>query len=113
MIETKVSAMTRRTQIGCGSIRNVSYTSLREKVQVKQFAGRQWLTKLDARVILSNLLTVLVGEEHVGGETTLGSVGVCDTQTMLVLVTARQNRAGRSHLGQKVAYPSSSCPQAW
>lgn len=34
------------------------------------------LTELDAGVLLANLLALLVGEEHVGGETTLGGVGV-------------------------------------
>ena len=34
------------------------------------------LTELDARVVLANLLACLVGEEHVGGKTTLGGVGV-------------------------------------
>ena len=34
------------------------------------------LTEGDARVLLANVLTLLVGEEHVGGETTLGGVRV-------------------------------------
>ena len=34
------------------------------------------LTKGDTGVLLANLVTVLVGEEHVGGQTALGRVGV-------------------------------------
>jgi hypothetical protein len=34
------------------------------------------LTELDAGVVLADLLAGLVGEEHVGGQTTLGGVGV-------------------------------------
>lgn len=34
-------------------------------------------TELDARVLLADVVTLLVGEEHVGGETALGHVGVC------------------------------------
>ena len=36
------------------------------------------LTEADARVLLADLVAVVVGEEHVGRETTLGGVGVCD-----------------------------------
>lgn len=35
------------------------------------------LTESDARVVLAHLLALLIGEEHVGGQTTLGRVGVC------------------------------------
>lgn len=34
------------------------------------------LTEGDAGVLLADLLTVVVGKEHVGGQTTLGGVGV-------------------------------------
>jgi hypothetical protein len=34
------------------------------------------LAERDARVLLTNVLTLLVGEEHVGRETTLGGIGV-------------------------------------
>lgn len=34
------------------------------------------LTEADAGVLLANLVTVVIGEEHVGGQTTLGRVGV-------------------------------------
>lgn len=34
------------------------------------------LTERDTRVLLADLVTVVVGEEHVRGQTTLGSVGV-------------------------------------
>jgi hypothetical protein len=33
-------------------------------------------TELDAGVVLADLVALLVGEEHVGRETTLGLVGV-------------------------------------
>lgn len=39
--------------------------------------ARFGLTELDTRVLLTDLLTLLVREEHVGRETTLGRVGVC------------------------------------
>jgi len=35
------------------------------------------LTELDTRVVLTDLVALLVGEEHVGGEAALGGVGVC------------------------------------
>lgn len=34
-------------------------------------------TELDTRVVLTDLFTLLVGEKHVCGKTTLGRVGVC------------------------------------
>ncbi len=34
------------------------------------------LTKADARVFLSNIVTLLVGKEHVSGKTTLWRVGI-------------------------------------
>jgi hypothetical protein len=33
-------------------------------------------TELDTGVVLADLVALLVGEEHVGGKTTLGLVGV-------------------------------------
>lgn len=39
------------------------------------------LTELDAGVLLADLVALLVGEEHVGGETTLGRVGICNMST--------------------------------
>jgi hypothetical protein len=42
---------------------------------------RRRLTELDAGVLLADLVALLVGEEHVGGETTLGRVGVCNMLT--------------------------------
>ena len=33
-------------------------------------------TEADAGVLLSHIVTLLVGEEHVGGQATLGRVGV-------------------------------------
>jgi hypothetical protein len=46
------------------------------------------LTELDAGVVLTDLLAGLVGEEHVGGKTTLGGVGVWRSK----LVTIRHQR---------------------
>jgi hypothetical protein len=37
-------------------------------------------TEADAWVFLANSITLIVGEEHVGRETTLGRVGVCGGQ---------------------------------
>jgi len=39
-------------------------------------SGLATLTELDAGVVGANLVTLVVGEAHVGGETTLGRVGV-------------------------------------
>lgn len=38
------------------------------------------LTEGNTRVFLTDVLSLLVGEEHVGRETTLGGVGVCVCQ---------------------------------
>jgi hypothetical protein len=38
------------------------------------------LTELDAGVVLADLVTLIVGEEHVSGKTTLGGVGVYGCQ---------------------------------
>jgi len=35
-------------------------------------------TEADARVLLTNVLALLIGEEHVGREATLGRVGICE-----------------------------------
>ena len=35
------------------------------------------LTEADAWILLSHIVPLLVGEEHVGGQATLGRVGVC------------------------------------
>lgn len=37
------------------------------------------LTELDAWVVLADLVTLLVGEDHVGGERALWRVWVCET----------------------------------
>jgi len=39
--------------------------------------SRHRLTKLDAWVVLADLLALLVREEHVGGQATLRRVGIC------------------------------------
>jgi hypothetical protein len=36
-------------------------------------------TKADTWVLITNILTLLICEEHVGGETTLGRVGIFKT----------------------------------
>lgn len=38
---------------------------------------RSRLTELDTGVFLADLVALVVGEEHVGGKSTLGRVGVC------------------------------------
>lgn len=43
---------------------------------IEMSKGRK-LTELDAGVVLTDLVTLVVGEEHVCGKTTLGRVGVC------------------------------------
>lgn len=43
---------------------------------VQQSRERDSLTEADAGVLLANLVAVVIGEEHIGGETTLGRVGV-------------------------------------
>lgn len=61
------------------------------------------LAKGDTRVLLSDALTLLVGEEHVGRETTLGRIGVL----LLLLDTAGLGFAGSGlflrHVGGAVA----------
>ena len=42
----------------------------------REVIERDELTKLDARVVLADLLALLIGKEHVGGKTTLGRVWV-------------------------------------
>ena len=56
-------------------------------------------TEANTRVLVPNILTLLVGEEHVGGETTLGRVGIFKAKS----AWSRQ-RIGRS----RKTYPSSS-----
>jgi len=41
-------------------------------------------TEADARVLFTNILTLVVGEEHVGRKTTLGCVGVCERERGIV-----------------------------
>lgn len=52
------------------------------------------LTEGDAGVLLTDVLTLLVGEEHVGRETTLRSVGVW---AVLVLRRLSTNRRTATH----------------
>jgi hypothetical protein len=65
------------------------------------------LTERDAGVLLADVLALLVGEEHVGGETTLGGVGVwergssqptcswrCSELRLTLLATALLDLAG-------------------
>ena len=69
----------------CAASHSGPSTSLREACRprlqmVRMGFGngqRRKLTELDAGVVLADLLTLLVGEEHVCRETTLGRVGVC------------------------------------
>jgi hypothetical protein len=48
------------------------------------------LTELDAGVVLADLVTLIVGEEHVCGQTTLGGVGVYGCQHGGEYVVARE-----------------------
>jgi hypothetical protein len=48
------------------------------------------LTELDTGVVLADLVTLLVGKEHVGRETTLGRVGVCNALEWRWLIAARE-----------------------
>ena len=40
-------------------------------------------TEADARVLFKNILTLVVGKEHVSRKTTLGRVGVCEREREL------------------------------
>jgi hypothetical protein len=40
-------------------------------------------TEGDARVLFTNILTLIVGKEHVSRKTTLGRVGVCESEREL------------------------------
>jgi hypothetical protein len=55
-----------------------------------RMASEQWLTELDTGVVLADLVTLLVGKEHVGRETTLGRVGVWRKLEWMCLRTARE-----------------------
>lgn len=46
------------------------------EVDLRERKGKE-ITESDARVFLADIVTLFVGEEHVGGETTLGGIGVC------------------------------------
>lgn len=61
------------------------------------------LTELDAGVLLTDVLTLLVGEEHVGRETTLGCVRVCDNWSAYSLDKPARRNAFR--MGE-LTYPS-------
>jgi hypothetical protein len=46
-------------------------------------------TEGDARVLFMNILTLIVGEEHVSRKTTLGRVGVCERERERELAQGR------------------------
>ena len=50
------------------------------------------LTERDARVLLADLFPVVVGEEHVCRETTLGRVGVWDKLARMTRMRKDRNR---------------------
>lgn len=41
-------------------------------------AFRESRTERDTRVLLTDILTIVVGEEHVCGQTALGRIGICE-----------------------------------
>jgi hypothetical protein len=51
---------------------------------VGRVRGAIYPTETDAGVVFTDILTLLVGEEHVGRETTLGSVGICEWSEYVV-----------------------------
>ena len=51
--------------LACGGVRSVQWSW-----------GINSLTEADAGVLLADLIAVVIGEEHVSGQTTLGRVGV-------------------------------------
>jgi hypothetical protein len=55
------------------------------------------LTEGDATVLLANVLTLLVGEEHVGGETALGCVGVLLAALLHLLAGTALGRSSLGH----------------
>jgi hypothetical protein len=55
-----------------------------------EMVSEQRLTELDTGVVLADLVTLLVGKEHVGRETTLGRVGVWRKLEWMCLRTARE-----------------------
>lgn len=50
--------------------------------------GRDCLTEANAWVLGPDVVTLFVGEEHVGGETTLGCVGVWTLVSEVVLASS-------------------------
>ena len=49
-------------------------------------------TEGDARVLFTDILALLVGEEHVCGKTTLGGVGICDGESAMAPASSRLGR---------------------
>lgn len=57
--------------------------------------GWEALTEGDAGVLLANLVAVVVGEEHVGRQSTLGRVGVCVDRVSLGWFPGQKTRRSR------------------
>ena len=49
-------------------------------------------TEGDVGVLAANIITLLIGEEHVGRETTLWGIGICDTVSINALMIKNQWR---------------------
>jgi hypothetical protein len=59
-------------------------------------------TERDSGILLAHVVALLLGEEHVGGETTLRRVWVCSRVSMDASKTPKMGKEGRS------THPSSS-----
>lgn len=44
------------------------------------------LTKADTRILFSDGISLVVGEEHISRETSLGRIGICDWHQRLVVL---------------------------
>jgi len=53
---------------------------------------RESLTERDARVLLADLFPIVIGEEHVCRETTLGRVGVWDELARMAVMREDRNQ---------------------
>lgn len=64
-----------------------SHGSNRDRYQHGKKKKKGLHTEADTRVFLAHVLALLVGEEHVGGQATLGGVGVCEVKTVSLTVS--------------------------
>ena len=68
---TSLAFVSRRTVFKCYSELEGCVSVLNSATTVNE------PTKADAGVLIADILTLLVGKEHVGRQATLGSVGIC------------------------------------